>query len=99
MFKILLCAALFAAASTAAFADVKRKDGSVIECYCTDKFGSRHDIGDIICLTVDDRSYMAKCVMAQNVPHWRDQKTGCLSSEAPQMTPKPSASEIAQLLQ
>ncbi|EFL90874.1 hypothetical protein [Ahrensia sp. R2A130] len=98
MLRLLLSFALFATASTAALADVKRKDGSVIECYCTDKFGSRHEIGDIICLTVDDRSYMAKCIMAQNVPHWRDQKLGCLSSEAPKMTPKPSDTAIAQLL-
>ena len=98
MFRILLSSVLLVAAASSAFADVKRPDGSVIECYCTDRYGDRHEIGDIICLTVDNRSYMAKCVMAQNNPFWRDQKIGCLSSPAPLMTPKPSDSAITQLL-
>ena len=53
------------------------------ECYCTDRYGKRHEIGDIICLTVDNRSYEAKCVMAQNNPFWRDLNRGCLSSSLP----------------
>lgn len=75
----------FAIAGTAmvstALADVIAPDGRVIECFCTDRYGDRHEIGDIICLSVGGRSYMAKCVMAQNVPFWRDQNMGCLSSE------------------
>mgnify|MGYP001561383019 CR=1 FL=1 len=50
------------------------------ECYCTDRYGKRHEIGDIICLTVDSRSYEAKCVMAQNNPFWRDLNRGCLAA-------------------
>ncbi|MEE9374731.1 MAG: hypothetical protein V3V04_00180 [Rhizobiaceae bacterium] len=50
------------------------------ECFCTDRYGKRHDIGDIICLNVDDRSYEAKCVMAQNNPFWRDLNRGCLNA-------------------
>ncbi len=76
-------------ALSAALADVKTPSGRVIECYCTDRYGKRHELGDIICLTVGDRSYMAKCIMAQNVPFWRDQKMGCLSSRAP-MSPRPT---------
>ena len=53
------------------------------ECYCTDRYGKRHEIGDIICLTVDGRSYEAKCVMAQNNPFWRDLDRGCLSASLP----------------
>ncbi|MFD0916311.1 hypothetical protein ACFQ14_07830 [Pseudahrensia aquimaris] len=64
-----------------AFADVKAPDGRVIECYCTDRYGQRRELGEIICITVSGRSYMAKCVMAQNNPFWRDQKRGCLSSQ------------------
>ena len=53
------------------------------ECYCTDRYGKRHELGEIICLTVDHRSYEAKCVMAQNNPFWRDLNRGCLSSSLP----------------
>ena len=74
-----------------ALADVRAPDGRVIECYCTDRYGKRHELGDIICLTVGGRSYMAKCVMAQNNPFWRDQKRGCLSSKNTKpITPFPS---------
>ena len=75
---------------TPARADVSAPDGRVIECFCTDRYGDRHELGDIICLTVGERSYMAKCIMAQNVPFWRDQKMGCLSSRLkPDMSVKP----------
>ena len=63
--------------------------GKVIECYCTDREGRRRELGEIICLTVGGRSYEAKCVMAQNVPFWRDLNRGCLSSRAP--LPRPWA--------
>lgn len=62
---------------------LSQSKGKVIECYCTDRYGDRHELGDIICLSVGSRSYMAKCVMAQNVPFWRDQNRGCLSSALP----------------
>lgn len=67
--------------------------GGKPECFCTDRAGDRHELGDIICLTVGDRSYMAKCVMVQNVPYWRDQNMGCLSSSLQpeqQFTPRPA---------
>ena len=53
------------------------------ECFCTDTYGKRRELGDIICLTVGGRSYEAKCVMAQNNPFWRDLERGCLSSSLP----------------
>jgi hypothetical protein len=68
------------------------------ECYCTDRYGKRHEIGDIICLTVDNRSYEAKCVMAQNNPFWRDLNRGCLSSSLPSNMSK-RANEVAALYQ
>jgi len=95
--QIFLTSFLVALAATA-FADVKTPSGDVIECYCTDRYGSRHELGDIICLTVDQRSYMAKCVMAQNNPFWRDLETGCLSSqiEPHNMTPRPAVVAFLQ---
>ena len=82
-----------------AHADYKTRDGRIIECYCTDTQGARRELGEVICLTVGGRSFMAKCVMAQNVPFWRDQEEGCLSSRAePPFTPWPDATrDLAQL--
>lgn len=69
------------------------------ECYCTDRYGKRHEMGDIICLTVGGRSFEAKCVMAQNNPFWRDQKRGCSIGSLPmqKMTPFPwqNSSQVA----
>jgi hypothetical protein len=83
------CIALPGAAS----ADVIAPDGRVIECFCTGTQGERWELGDVICLTVNGRSYLAKCVMAQNVPFWRDQNQGCLSSH---MTPRPDMNPTFQ---
>lgn len=65
------------------------------ECYCTDKYGKRHQMGDIICLTVGGRSYEAKCVMAQNNPFWRDQKRGCSIGSLPLQKSTPFPWELA----
>ena len=80
-----LAVLLILAAPATAQEGVHRVDatGKVIECYCTDREGRRRELGEIICLTVGERSYEAKCVMAGNVPFWRDQNRGCLSSRAP----------------
>jgi len=51
-----------------------------IECYCTDKTGARKEMGEVICLQVDGRSYMARCEMVLNNPFWRKVQDGCLSS-------------------
>ena len=80
VFLPILSACALSALPFPAFGDVITPSGRVIECFCTDTQGARHDIGDIICLTVDRRSFLAKCAMAENVPIWRDQKQGCVSS-------------------
>jgi len=48
-----------------------------IACYCTDRHGERVELGRSICLTVDGRSYMARCGMSLNNPAWRDTGEGC----------------------
>ncbi len=63
---------------------LKRPKAAKPECFCTDSAGDRKDLGDVICITIGERSFQAKCVMAQNNPFWRDLGQGCLSS---QMTP------------
>jgi len=78
-----LCLGMMATPQAALAGGAKSSQTKWPECYCTDRYGKRHEIGDIICLTVDNRSYEAKCVMAQNNPFWRDLNRGCLSSSLP----------------
>lgn len=61
-------------------ADVTSPSGKTVECYCTDKTGSRVELGQTICLQVDGRMFMAQCQMSLNVPMWREVQQGCLSS-------------------
>ncbi|MEO0402353.1 MAG: hypothetical protein AAF214_08245 [Pseudomonadota bacterium] len=63
-----------------ALADVTSPSGKTVECYCTDKGGSRIELGQTICLQVDGRMFMAQCQMSLNVPMWREVEQGCLSS-------------------
>lgn len=66
--------------STPVFADVTSPSGKTVECYCTDKTGSRVELGQTICLQVDGRMFMAQCQMSLNVPMWREVQKGCMSS-------------------
>ena len=54
--------------------------GKTVECYCTDTQGARVEMGEMICLRVDGKMFMAKCAMSLNVPIWRKVSDGCLSS-------------------
>lgn len=69
------------------FADVVSPKGKVIDCYCTDKTGSRVELGQTICLQVDGRMFMAQCQMSLNVPMWRETQKGCLSSRLQNIQP------------
>jgi len=55
--------------------------GKTVECYCTDSTGARVELGEMICLRVDGRMFMARCAMSLNVPIWRKVSDGCLSSD------------------
>ncbi|CAD0185403.1 hypothetical protein RUESEDTHA_02290 [Ruegeria sp. THAF57] len=66
--------------STPVMADYVGPDGKVRDCYCTDTSGNRIDLGEMICLQVDGRMFMAQCQMSLNVPMWREVQEGCLSS-------------------
>ncbi|WP_414478930.1 hypothetical protein [Ruegeria lacuscaerulensis] len=68
-------------------ADYVGPDGKVRDCYCTDKSGARVDLGQMICLKVDGRMFMAQCQMSLNVPMWREVSEGCLSSELERSKP------------
>lgn len=54
--------------------------GKTIDCYCTDKSGARVELGQMMCLQVDGKMFMAQCQMSLNVPMWRKIEDGCLSS-------------------
>lgn len=78
---------VFLIAASPALSDVTM-GGKVIDCYCTDRSGSRVELGETICLQVDGRMFMAQCQMSLNVPMWREISQGCLSSSLRQ-SPKP----------
>ncbi len=61
-------------------ADVVGPGGKVIDCFCTDQTGSRVELGQSICLNVNGRRFTARCEMSLNVPMWREQREGCVSS-------------------
>ncbi len=48
-----------------------------IPCECRDTFGNLHEVGIEVCLTVDGRTFLARCAMAQNVTIWRDTGKAC----------------------
>ncbi len=73
-------ALLVALTAWPAAADVKLPSGKVQDCYCTDSTGDRVELGQIICLRVDGRSFMARCEMALNNPFWREVGEGCATS-------------------
>ncbi len=78
---------IFLIAASPALSD-QTMGGKVIDCYCTDRSGSRVELGESICLQVDGRMFMAQCQMSLNVPMWREISEGCLSSSLRQ-SPKP----------
>lgn len=84
MTRLLLILLVLAAPASA---DVKGPGGKVIDCYCTDKSGSRVELGETICLQVDGRMFMAQCQMSLNVPMWREVQKGCLSSRLQSVDP------------
>ncbi|WP_037316066.1 hypothetical protein [Ruegeria halocynthiae] len=73
--------------ATPALADVTGPGGKVQDCYCTDKSGTRIELGEMICLQVDGRMFTAQCQMSLNVPMWREVQEGCLSSRLEQSQP------------
>ncbi len=51
------------------------------DCYCTNR-GQRIEMGGLVCLEVDGRSYLARCEMSLNNPMWRKVQDGCPSTRA-----------------
>ena len=88
--------AAFALIASPACADVVGPGGKVQDCYCTDTSGARVELGEMVCLQVDGRMFMAQCQMSLNVPMWREVSEGCLSSglQSRQPTFDPGAVDV-----
>ena len=64
---------------------------AAIECYCTDRTGTRVELGDTICLTVDGRAFLARCEMSLNSPMWRDTGGACVGARVASPVPSETA--------
>jgi hypothetical protein len=75
--RTVICAvtALIPLASVADSANVKWPD-----CFCTDSSGTRVELGETVCLSVDGRTYQARCEMMLNNPMWREIGSSCAVS-------------------
>lgn len=49
------------------------------DCYCTNR-GVRVEVGRTACLTINGRSFTARCGMSQNSPAWRRLGDGCVGA-------------------
>lgn len=78
--RALIATILLTLPAAAALADVQGPGGKIIDCYCTDKSGARVELGEMRCLRVDGRMFMAQCQMSLNVPMWREVQSSCLSA-------------------
>lgn len=46
------------------------------ECYCSNR-GTRVEIGELACLSVSGKTFLALCDMSLNNPAWRDTGKAC----------------------
>ena len=55
------------------------------DCACINRNGQEVPLGEIACLTVGGKSFMARCSMSLNVLTWRrvQDADGCIVSQAP----------------
>ncbi|WEZ83734.1 hypothetical protein P6U16_02715 [Rhizobium sp. 32-5/1] len=46
-------------------------------CTCRNRDGSKHEIGETVCIRAGDTAYLARCEMDLNVTTWRRLQDGC----------------------
>ncbi|WFU10228.1 hypothetical protein QA646_05035 [Rhizobium sp. CB3090] len=51
------------------------------DCYCKNTDGKLHAVGEVACMTVDGKSYLAQCEMNLNVTSWAKLQDGCPVTE------------------
>jgi len=51
------------------------------DCYCKNSDGKQHAVGDVTCVTVGGKSYLAQCEMNLNVTSWSKLQDGCPITE------------------
>jgi len=50
-------------------------------CYCKNTDGKQHAVGEVACMTVGGKSYLAQCEMNLNVTSWSKLQDGCPITE------------------
>jgi len=76
---IIVLATVTAPANAQTFEPPPAKEGySYSDPYCRNQ-GHRVEIGDLSCLRVDGRVFLARCGMSMNNPVWRMVQEGCPS--------------------
>ncbi|TXI04785.1 MAG: hypothetical protein E6Q76_11960 [Rhizobium sp.] len=50
-------------------------------CYCKNTDGRQHAVGEVACMTVGGKSYLAQCEMNLNVTSWAKLQDGCPVTE------------------
>ncbi|ENN86000.1 hypothetical protein RHSP_15692 [Rhizobium freirei PRF 81] len=50
-------------------------------CYCKNTDGKQHAVGEVACMTVGGKSYLAQCEMNLNVTSWSKLQEGCPVTE------------------
>ncbi len=46
-------------------------------CTCRNRDGSKHEIGETVCIRAGNTAYLARCEMELNVTTWRRLQDGC----------------------
>ena len=71
-FIVLTTSLLLAGGLDTVFAQQAKKAVIWPDCYCVNRGGVRHELGELVCLYVDGRSFLARCEMSLNNPSWRE---------------------------
>ncbi|MFS8045064.1 hypothetical protein [Rhizobium sp. BR 314] len=50
-------------------------------CYCKNADGKQHSVGEVVCMDVGGKSYLAQCEMNLNVTSWSKLQDGCPITE------------------
>ena len=63
--------------------------GTAPPCACLNRDGEKVPLGQVACLTVGGRSFLARCDMSLNLLTWRKLSEGCPLTQLPPLTAGP----------